>query len=536
MMKKWEKGKIGELMTLAKKAPVQWVIATASKNYPDATADEIYNEVSTSNDPYTTAVMKFGLTPIYDHNKKMVQFSKEAILAVSPKKGQNAYALCPFHGDQVPGSFVITPSKAMWYCFTDGFGKSTIDFEMRFYGITKFNDAVYHLCYRMGYISKEEYKNKNAIKVNFDAVKSQENVAINQTEAPKADPDVIHIVYSAMALVSGLSPKDREHLITTRGLCEEDLKNYFTFPVTEGSDHSSTFVRRMFKLIRDRFAYESFKKKFEELTREEKEAFKKHELLNKIVKQMPLVPGFYLDINSRRVKFTGRAGIGIMAKDENGKCVGIQIRAYKKSDNAPRYTWFSSASLNGEAGIYGGASSGSPGGIIYPKSMTDKSSICITEGRFKAEAIAKAGNIAIYVSGVSSWNSIIPMLKSIKGSRNKAFLMFDADVLQNSSVYRQLSALSEALKELGLDPFVLTWREEYGKGFDDLMLQNRNYRALLKSIKFDEFKAIYEERFSMLLDLYHVDSYNKMSPDTRAKFNHDLSNVLAAMYQLPLKK
>ena len=114
--------------------------------------------------------------------------------------------------------------------------------------------------------------------------------------------------------------------------------------------------------------------------------------------------------------------------------------------------------------------------------------------------------------------------------------MFDADVLQNSSVYRQLSALSEALKELGLDPFVLTWREEYGKGFDDLMLQNRNYRALLKSIKFDEFKAIYEERFSMLLDLYHVDSYNKMSPDTRAKFNHDLSNVLAAMYQLPLKK
>ena len=67
-MKKWEKGKIGELMTLAKKAPVQWVIATASKNYPDATADEIYNEVSTSNDPYTTAVMKFGLTPIYDHS------------------------------------------------------------------------------------------------------------------------------------------------------------------------------------------------------------------------------------------------------------------------------------------------------------------------------------------------------------------------------------------------------------------------------------------------------------------------------------
>ena len=76
------------------------------------------------------------------------------------------------------------------------------------------------------------------------------------------------------------------------------------------------------------------------LQKKKKELFKKHELLNKIVKQMPLVPGFYLDINSRRVKFTGRAGIGIMAKDENGKCIGIQIRAYKKSDNAPRYTWF----------------------------------------------------------------------------------------------------------------------------------------------------------------------------------------------------
>lgn len=535
-MKKWEKGKLGELMTIAKKAPIQWVVATASKRYPHMTADEIFQEIEKSSDKKSVAINKFGLTPIFDHNKKMVDFSKDAILAVSSKRGQNAYALCPFHADDTPGSFVITPSKAMWYCFTDGFGKSTIDFEMRFYGIKGFNDAVYHLCYRMGYISKEEYKSKNAVKVNLDAVKSQDNVVLNQPEAPKADADVIHVVYSAMAIVAGLSNQDRCHLLNERGLSESDLKNYFTFPLAEGSDHGSLFVRTMFKFIRDRFAYESFKKRFEELSKEEKEQFKTNDLLNRILNQMPLVPGFYMDLNDKRVKFTGRPGIAIMAKDENGKCIGIQIRAYKKRENAPRYTWFSSASLCGEKGIYGGATPGSPGGIIYPKSMSDKSSICITEGRFKAEAIAKAGNIAIYVSGVSSWNSIIPMLKAIKGNKKKAYLMFDADILQNSSVYKQLSALSEALKALDLEPFVLTWREEYGKGFDDLMIKNPNYRTLMKSISFDEFKGIYEERFNMLLELYHVSSYTQMQKEEKEKFKKELSRILSAVYQLPLKK
>ena len=50
--------------------------------------------------------------------------------------------------------------------------------------------------------------------------------------------------------------------------------------------------------------------------------------------------------------------------------------------------------------------------------------IVITEGKYKAEALAYQGNIAIYVSGVGTWKNIIPMIEKLRGNREKNLCCF----------------------------------------------------------------------------------------------------------------
>ena len=67
--------------------------------------------------------------------------------------------------------------------------------------------------------------------------------------------------------------------------------------------------------------------------------------------------------------------------------------------------------------------------------------IVITEGKYKAEALAYQGNIAIYVSGVGTWKNIIPMIEKIRGNREKIYVAFDADAMGKISVFKPLKAI-----------------------------------------------------------------------------------------------
>ena len=114
------------------------------------------------------AVVVGTLIQIYDRNRNPVQEKELATLSSG-----NYLALCPFHADEKLGSFVITPDKQMWYCFTENLGWNGIHFEMLYFELG-FKDAVFHLARRCSLITEEEYKRQSGKKMDEKMVKTIE--------------------------------------------------------------------------------------------------------------------------------------------------------------------------------------------------------------------------------------------------------------------------------------------------------------------------------------------------------------------------
>lgn len=64
------------------------------------------------------------------------------------KSGSNYFGLCPFHNEK-SGSFSVSPSKQMYYCFGCGAGGNVITFIMEYENYT-FMEAVRMLAERAG--------------------------------------------------------------------------------------------------------------------------------------------------------------------------------------------------------------------------------------------------------------------------------------------------------------------------------------------------------------------------------------------------
>lgn len=64
------------------------------------------------------------------------------------KKGSSYFGLCPFHNEKT-GSFSVTPSKQMYYCFGCGAGGNVFTFLMEYENLT-FSEALHMLAERSG--------------------------------------------------------------------------------------------------------------------------------------------------------------------------------------------------------------------------------------------------------------------------------------------------------------------------------------------------------------------------------------------------
>ena len=64
------------------------------------------------------------------------------------KKGSSYFGLCPFHNEKT-GSFSVTPSKQMYYCFGCGAGGNVFTFLMEYENFT-FSEAMEALADRAG--------------------------------------------------------------------------------------------------------------------------------------------------------------------------------------------------------------------------------------------------------------------------------------------------------------------------------------------------------------------------------------------------
>ena len=277
----------------------------------------------------------------------------------------------------------------------------------------------------------------------------------------------------------------------------------------------------IYREVAGMMANKVFKKPLKDLTIEQMKWLDNDSKAMKQLKdELPYVPGFYRS-SSGRIEFISYTGIGFVVRDDRKKPLGISVRKDKAQEGEKRYVWFSSGFAQGKDGCTGGASSGSPGGVIFPK-KEGRDALCITEGRFKAEAIASKGKTAVYVSGVGNWRKIMPMILRLKKGRTKALVLFDADMMGNTAVHGQLASFCEALqKEAGLTPYLGLWRKENGKGFDDLVLKKGNsYKDYIYYEKFTGFEPKYQQVLKDVLAEMGLKSVQDVSTKAqRQEFN-----------------
>ena len=447
-----------KLAGIVKRLPILLVIASA---------------INDREDPETRYIYTQGKRPLTD---------KEEL--VDPK--ESTYLIhCPFHGGGL-GSFVITPQKNMWWCFVESEGWSTIDFERKYYDCAGFDDAVIHLAERFNIIRRGQ-----DIHYEEAAVKKLEKTLKKPPADPpgeKLHPEFVSGIYTLMAMVCPLSDRRREHLLTERRLVESDLKDYFDFP-----SRKTDLAGLIYKKAGSFAAEELFHKPLEELDEREMAAVKDDRRMRMIREKLMYVPGFYRNEETGRTEFVPFDGIGFLVRDHRGLVRGVQVRMDTAMEDGTRYVWFSSRSRSQREGCSGGGSPGTPGGVIWPKRCS-RPELVITEGRFKAEAIAKKGKIAVYVSGVGNWKSIRETLRDIKQryGLKKAYVMFDSDLMGNEAVHGQLASLCGFLSSEGLEPILVLWKIRYGKGFDDLVEKTGDsYADHLFCIRFGDFEKLY---------------------------------------------
>ena len=286
-----------------------------------------------------------------------------------------------------------------------------------------------------------------------------------------------------------LTTDHMELLKNERNLSEEEIKRagYFTFP---RMPVNRPFLRAL-----------------------EREGIGQYELKN--------VPGFFYDKEDQIYKFNRLAdnsGIGIPIKNEKNQIVGIQIRKDEVEHKGQRYVWFSSSFADDRGRYKDGSSPGTPFDVVVPMQVKN-TSVIITEGHFKAEAVAREfGCVAISVQGVGNWKGIEKTIENIARDRKvpvkNIIIAYDSDLIEKPQVLIQAIKLGGTLNGISTDNlrmekdpikmieevqeirqemskknekevYVARWSEMFGKGIDDVI--NQGFKEHLMSEKFEKF-------------------------------------------------
>ena len=405
-----------------------------------------------------------------------------------------------------------------------------------------YKNGVYSLARRFDLITEEEYEQFATRKPDYsprvfseyNEVKTQKAAkGQNRVQPQIASPFIVHLTLTALAEVrrDKLTRDQLFELNRNRGLYE--LDDYFSFPKKGEGHHTCVAIQNW---VADWFATKMYKKKVVNLTSEEKVEFVSSKYIKLFQKEVENVPGFYRDTKGTLLMSErANGGIGILYHDDKGLANGVQIRKSDK-DEGPKYAWLSSSWTLSYPSYQGGASSGTPCAYLENRITSKEPKICITEGRFKAEKIADTLGDVIFVSGVGTWENggVIEMINRIKGIRDKVYIMFDADLMSNPSVHGNLVNLARAIKENGLDPYMIIWPESRGKGYDDLVLNygTAGYVSYLKTIKFEEFEDVYQKIVDSLMARAKVSTLSEQSKEWMKKFTHATQICLEAYFKL----
>ena len=442
------------------------------------------------------------------------------------RKGRSYLGLCPFHNDTKLGSFVVTPHKGIFKCFTcDGVAGDAIKFVSLYRGVN-YVEATFQIALEYGVINSQEYeeffsRKRYSAKDVAKIERKYQEISKKAMQSEVAEPEILDKVYR-LFFKSGELTSDHMDYLIKRGISEEviEKRGYKTFPtrhvISLGNEHKS-----MPK------GYRSFK-----------DYLKENGLDMSVLEK---VPGFYQerqDDGSWKWTFSKNKGIMIPIKNALGQIIGIQIRRDKVNEGEKRYIWFSSSFACFDDKLNYGCSPGSPIAVVYPTKVKS-ATIIITEGHFKAELIAELmGCVVISVQGVSSWKHVLDVVETIKqqlreqGNKffeiKRFYVMFDADMTCKFQVYGQAKKMTDTIIEKypAIDIYYINWDEKQGKGFDDLVENHGN--EYIKYIRKYE-KSIWDMRYSYVSDmLISNEGYESLSKVPQETLNERVQEYVIA--------
>lgn len=443
------------------------------------------------------------------------------------QNGSSYFGICPFHNDTSLGSFVVTPSKGIFKCFSCGTGGDAIKF-ISLYDNISYYEAAIRIAVSVGLIPKsegEKFLNKKISKQEiYELEKLYTNV--DKTKKKKLDIDKINYMYHYFKLGRSLLNKNNnrltnEHLLYlhNRGISDEEIEKseYFSMP----SMDIMPIMNQIANITKQNFTG---------------------------------VPGFFFNKSKNRVEFQEHKGIGIPIKNAMGKIVGIQVRRDYVSKGKQRYVWFSSSFADSDDNLQGGSSPGSPLDVVLPEKIeyyqetSDypcSKTVFITEGHFKAAKLSeKYNSVAISVQGVGNYSGIHTTLEDVnnryKNRIKNVYIAFDADMVFNIQVFKHAMKMYTFLKKLFKNKYnfsFVVWDVKYGKGIDDVIdAGNSNH---LKKINADKFINLYLSYIKKMLieeNIVPSDSLKSTSIENLFETNSKINNLLKNISDKTMEK
>jgi hypothetical protein len=247
--------------------------------------------------------------------------------------------------------------------------------------------------------------------------------AANGAALDRADPDVLHRVYSALLAALTLSPAHRADL-HARGLNDDDIdrRHYRSLP---GQGRA-----RLVRSLREQFG-----------------------------EVMQRVPGIVTRERGgeRYLTLAGAAGLLVPVRESAGRVVALLVRS--DGDAPPKYSWVSSTK-------YGGPGPGAP--VHVPFGVTGAGEVLrVTEGPLKADiAHALSGVPTLGLPGVTTWRPALAVVRQL-GARTVR-MAIDADASDKASVGGALARFAEALDAEAIGVELERWPAPH-KGIDDAL-------------------------------------------------------------------
>jgi len=367
------------------------------------------------------------------------------------------YALCPFHNDHKIGSFVVFQNG--FKCFACGTGGDAITFVQEYLGVSAVDAAIKVAeiggCITLSEAAElRESKRCAVIECRPKHVVERMPLLV-ATKKDAAHCDKVYRCFAGAALP--LDSQYRSLLLNKRRIQEKNLEKYFICP--KKSERQWFWSRFRACLCQEFGTFDASEQD----------------------KLLIGVPGFFLN-KKKQVTFLlpRQHSLGILIRNRQGLVSGIQMRSVPdessaeggKEDKQSRYKFLSSGFADGSTDSYGsyGCCCGYVEDVLYPEKWNH--SIAITEGRFKAEILAKIGFMVVNLHSISNWKPAAEVALDLAKKYNSKRFVLCYDSEKAIPVFNSAHNLLSLLGDEFPVEFAI-WDPAYGKGIDDVINNGR---------------------------------------------------------------